>query len=154
MSSALEAFRAQREAADHVHERLVEVTTLLQSANDQADRLAKNDDWLQLLRQEETWLVRAHDLVTRVEQFRRFEASRFWPAVWRRWAVAVVFGCATSAAAAGGYAWVSRPYAAELTELRSRVELLDYVAQRVLKMTPAERREFDALMKFNESHKR
>ena len=53
-----------------------------------------------------------------------------------------------------GYELARRPDAAELTTLRARVELLDYVAQRVLKMSPAERREFDALMKLNEPRKR
>lgn len=65
---------------------------------------------------------------------------RFWPGVWRRWAVAVVFALAAAAALGGGYVWVSRPYEAELATLRSRVELLDFVAQRVITMTPAERR--------------
>jgi hypothetical protein len=71
---------------------------------------------------------------------------RFWPAVWRRWVIAAVFAL-ISAAAGAGYSWVSKPYEAELATLRARVELLDMIAQRVIKMTPAERRQFDALMK-------
>jgi hypothetical protein len=35
-----------------------------------------------------------------------------------------------------------------LASLRQRVELLDFVAQRVITMTPAERRQFDARMTF------
>jgi hypothetical protein len=45
------------------------------------------------------------------------------------------------------YVWASRPYEAELESLRRRVELLDFVAQRVLTMTPTERRQFDYLMR-------
>ena len=71
---------------------------------------------------------------------------RFWPAVWRRWAVAVVFALAGAAAFGGGYVWASQPYQGELASLRSRVELLDFVAQRIITMTPNERRQFDALM--------
>jgi hypothetical protein len=74
---------------------------------------------------------------------------RFWPAVWRRWAVAVAFALAAGATFGAGYVWANRPYEAELVSLRTRVELLDAVAQRVLTMTPSERRQFDALMKWN-----
>jgi hypothetical protein len=74
---------------------------------------------------------------------------RFWPAVWRRCVVAAAFTLLMALAAGAGYAWVARPYEAELTSLRTRVEVLDFVAQRVLKMTPPERRQFDALMKGN-----
>jgi len=53
-----------------------------------------------------------------------------------------------------GYAWASRPLEGELSSLRARVEQQDFVAQRVITMTPAERREFDALMKWNSPAKR
>jgi hypothetical protein len=56
---------------------------------------------------------------------------------------------ASSAAFGAGYVWASRPYEAELASLRTRVELLDAVAQRVITMTPAQRRQFDSLMKWN-----
>ena len=71
---------------------------------------------------------------------------RFWPAVWRRWAIAMVFALAAAAAFGGGYVWMSRPHEAELATLRSRVELLDLIALRIITMTPNERRQFDALM--------
>jgi hypothetical protein len=55
-----------------------------------------------------------------------------------------------SAAAGGvGYAWWTKPYADELASLRSRAEFATFVEHRVLTMTPAERRQFDALMKWN-----
>lgn len=80
---------------------------------------------------------------------REWEVQRFWPAVWRRWAVAAAFVMLTAAAAGAGHAWIARPYATELATRRARVELLDAVAHRVLMMTPTERRQFDALMKWN-----
>jgi hypothetical protein len=45
-----------------------------------------------------------------------------------------------------GRFWVSTEDEVELASLRRRIELLDFVAQRVLTMSPAERRQFDVLM--------
>ena len=59
-----------------------------------------------------------------------------------------VFALAAAVACGAGYAAWIRPHEAELASLRARVELLDAVAQRVLRMTPGERRQFDALMKW------
>jgi hypothetical protein len=39
-----------------------------------------------------------------------------------------------------GYAWANRPHEGELATPRARVGLMDSVAQRVIKMTPRERR--------------
>lgn len=67
--------------------------------------------------------------------------------MWRRWAVAAVFALAAAAAFGAGHVWASRPYEAELASLRFRVEVLDAVAARILTMTPADRRQFDLVMK-------
>lgn len=147
MSSALEEFRAQREMAVQVRLEIISVTQALRSVKEQVDGLAKNDDWVKLLNRESDWLSRATDLVRSVERHREEEAQRFWPGMWRRWIVAVTFALAVSFAAGSGYVWASRPYASELAELRSRVELLDAVAQRIIRMTTAERHQFDALMR-------
>jgi len=72
----------------------------------------------------------------------------------RRWALALGFALISAAAAGASYAWVSRPYDAELAALRSRAEFTELVERRVLAMTPAERRQFDALMKWNPSTSR
>jgi hypothetical protein len=72
---------------------------------------------------------------------------RFWPGVIRRWAVALAFALVSAAAAGAGYAWWSKPYAAELAALRSRVGFADFVEHRVVTMTPTERRQFDLLMR-------
>jgi hypothetical protein len=101
----------------------------------------------QVLRDEEHWLESARRTIADVRALRQDELRRFWPAVWRRWAVALAFALASAGAFGAGYVWASRPYEAELASLRTRVELLDVVAQRVITMTPAERRQFDALMR-------
>ena len=85
---------------------------------------------------------------------REWEPQHFWPAVRRRWLVAAAFALATAIAAGAGYGWSGRPYEAELASLRSRAELGDAVAQRLFRMTPAERRQFEALMKWSEATKR
>src|SRR5919108_310376 len=77
------------------------------------------------------------------------EMTRFWPGVVGRWALALVFALASAAAAGAGYARVTKPYAAEIAALRSRVGFADFVEHRVLTMTPAERRQFDTLIKWN-----
>ena len=149
MSSALDAFRAQRQAIDQVHARLTELAELLRNLQGQVDAITHNQALRELLRDEQTWLERAQGTIADVRSFREEEMRRFWPAVWRRWAVAVVFALAAAATFGAGYVWANRPYEAVLASLRTRVELLDAIAQRVLTMTPSERRQFAALMKWN-----
>ena len=149
MSSALDAFRAQREAVDQVHARLTEVAELLRDLQAQVDAIAQN----QALREscgtsrpgsnERTTHDRGCPSISRGRDASILAGGlatmgrRCWSS---RWPSAAAFGA--------GYVWASRPYEAELASLRTRVELLDAVAQRVLTMTPAERRQFDALMKW------
>ena len=147
MASALDEFRAQREAADAIHARLEETTALLRSVLAETQTLAHSEALRTLLRDEQTWLVRAEQVITTMRHQREWEVRRFWPAVWRRWVVAVMFAVVTTGAASAGYVWAARPDAAELADLRARMDGLDVIAERVLTMTPAERRQFDALMK-------
>jgi len=147
MSSALKAFRAQRAEAEQIHARLTQVAELLRAIRTEANVLAHDETLRTLLQEEQIWLVRTKDLISEARRFRETEATRFWPAVWRRWAFAVVFALAAVAAFGAGHVWTSRPYEAELASLRFRVEVLDAVGARILMMTPAERRQFDALMK-------
>ena len=67
---------------------------------------------------------------------------------------AVALALAAAAAFGAGHVWASRPYEAEVASLRFRVEVLDDVGARILMMTPAERRQFDVLMKLDEPRKR
>ena len=79
-----------------------------------------------------------------------------WPAFlrWPRSRAAVSAPRGTSTAAAGaGYAWVTRPYQAELATLRSRMDFTEYIEHRAMTMTPLERRQFDTLMRWNMSAK-
>ena len=147
MPNALDTFRAQREAVDQVHSRLAEVAELVRRLQAQVDAIAKDQALRQVLRDEEHLLDNARRTIAEVRALRQDELRRFWPAVWRRWAVALAFALASAGAFGAGYVLASRPYEAELASLRTRVELLDAVAQRVITMTPAERRQFDALMR-------
>ena len=149
MPNALDMFRAQREAADQVHARLTEVGVLLNELRTQVDAVAGNPQFRALLQDEQTLLTRTETLLTDVRHVREQEVGRFWPAVWRRWALALGFALASAATAGAGYAWATRPYATELKTLRSRTAFADAVARRIATMTPAERRQFEALMKLN-----
>jgi hypothetical protein len=151
VSNALDAFRAQQEAVEQVHVRLGEVADLIGRLQGQVNAITQDRALRQVLRDEERWLESARRTIEEVRLFREEEARRFWPAVWRRWAVVTAFALASVAAFGVGYVWASRPYEAELASLRARVELLDTMARRVLTMTAAERRQFDALMKWTAS---
>jgi len=135
VENALDTFRAQREAADHVYGRLQEITDLLARLQSQVDAVTANAE--------------LQAAITDVRRFREQERQRFWPGVWRRWVLAVIFALAAAAAAGAGYGWGTRPYAAELAELRPRVQLADAIARRTMTMSPAERRQFDTLMQWN-----
>jgi hypothetical protein len=148
MPSAIDVFREQREAADQVHARLTEISAMLHQLRHQVDAVAKNEDFRIVLRDEHDWLQQAQLVASQVRAFREEDVLRFWPGVIRRWAIALVFAVASAAAAGAGYAWWTKPYAAELEALRSRVRFADLVEHRVLTMTSAERRQFDTLMKW------
>jgi hypothetical protein len=149
MSNALDEFRAQMAAVEQAHARLTEFSELLHKIRSQMETVAHDQAFRELMRAEESWLSQARHAVSDVRAFREQETRRFWPAMWRRWAVATAFALASAFAFGSGYVWASRPDQTELASLRSRVELMDFVAKRVITMTPTERREFDLLMKWN-----
>lgn len=146
MGSALDEFRAQRKAAEALQARVVEIAELLRAIRRDAEAVAHHDGLRALIREEQNLVLRAQDLLGHVRQFREAETLRFWPAVWRRWAIAVALVLAAALAAGAGYVWTGRPYEAELARLRARTELGDTVTRRVLEMTDRERRQFDTLM--------
>ena len=154
MPNALDMFREQRDAAHDVHARLQEVAALLNRLQEQVDAVAGNAQLRTLLKDEQTWLVRTQAMLAEVRQLREQEVARFWPAVWRRWLLALMLALASTAAAGAGYAWATQPHASELNALRSRAELADAITRRIIAMTPAERRQFDALMKWHPASKR
>ncbi len=154
MPTALDTFRAQREAAEGVYARLTEVSQLLHQLRGQADALARNGELHAVLQREQSWLDQAQRTIEEARRWRQVEMQRFWPGVWRRWALALVFALVSAAAAGAGYAAVTRPWTAELVTLRSRLEFAEFVEHRVVIMTPAERRQFDSLMRWNAPPKR
>jgi len=110
MPGALDAFRAQQEAADAVRERLQEVSVLVRQLRAEVDALARDDKLKRVLQREETWLAEARRTVAEVRYWREREAQRFWSGVVRRWLVAAVFAVASAAAAGAAYARVTEPY--------------------------------------------
>lgn len=149
MPSAIDVFPEQREAAEQLHGRVQEISALLDQLRHQLDSLALNDELRAMLRQEQDWLTRAQLAVSEVRSFREQDMLRFWPGVMRRWTIAVIFALASAALGGAGYAQWTKPYAAELASLSSRAEFASFVEHRVLTMTPAERRQFDALMRWD-----
>jgi len=147
MPNALDTFRAQREAADQVYTRLTEITDLLTQLQRRVDAVTANTELRALLRQEESCMEQLRAAIADVRRFREQERLRFWPAVLRRSVLALSFALAAAAVAGAGYAWATQPYTTELETLRSRAELTDSISRRIMTMTPAERRQFDALMK-------
>ena len=149
MPSAIDVFREQREAAEQLHGRLQEISALLDQLRHQVNSLALNVTSGPCYGRNKTGSQRAQLAVLEVRSFREQDMLRFWPGLMRRWTVAVIFALAAAALGGAGYAQWTKPYAAELASLRSRAEFASFVEHRVLTMTPAERRQFDALMKWD-----
>ena len=148
MPSAIDVFREQRAAAEQLHGSVQEISALLDQLRHQVNSLAVNDQLRAMLRQEQDWLTRAQLAVSEVRSFREQDMLRFWPGAMRRWTIALLFALASAAVGGAGYAWWTKPYAAELASLRSQVEFASFVEDRVLTMTPTERRQFDQLMRW------
>jgi hypothetical protein len=148
MSNALDMFREQQDAARQVHNELVEVAALLEQLQAQVSSIANNHDLREVLREERTWLDAAQRTIAEAEQWRLEEQRRYWPGVAYRWITALAFALLSAVAVGTGYAWITTPYASELDALRPRAELGLLVEQRMNTMTPAERRQLDALMKW------
>lgn len=145
--SALDTFRAQQEAVDAIHRGLQDVAVLLHRMNTSVDALANDAKLKELLTREENWLGEAQKTVEEVSAWRAREARQLWPRIGRR-IIAVIFAVASAAAAGAGYAWITKPYAAEISDLKARMDFAEYVERRVISMTPVQRRQFDALMEW------
>src|SRR5581483_283958 len=145
--NALDTFRAQQEAVDAIHQRLQDVASLLHRINTSVDAVAHNSDYKQLLAREESWLRESRNTVAELSDWRAREARQLWPRI-GRWIVAAMFALASAAAAGAGHAWITRPYVAEINDLRARIDFAEYVERRVILLTPSQRRQFDALMEW------
>jgi hypothetical protein len=106
-----------------------------------------------VLRDERDWLRQTQQLLVDVRHFREQERLRYWPAVWRRWVLALVFSLASAAAAGTAYAWWTSPSDDRLKELRDRAALADVIAARRVMLTAAERRQLDTLLGWSPSTK-
>jgi hypothetical protein len=149
MPNAIDMFRAQREAADAVHERLQEIAAMLAAVRAEVDALAGNAELRAVLKREEAWLSQASRTVSEVRAWREREARQFWPGVAWRWALALVLALSAAWVAGAGYAYTASPYEDELRVLRARAAFVESIEDRVVTMTPAERRKFDELFNRN-----
>jgi hypothetical protein len=104
MSNALEQFRAQRKAAEEVHDTLLRTAALLEQLRQQAAALSSDRELLAVLQAERSWLLEARETVAAVRSLREDEMRRYWPGIWRRWAVALVFALWSAFLAGSGYA--------------------------------------------------
>ena len=145
MPNAIDTFRAQREAAEAVYERLQEISAVLAAVRTQVDAVAGNAELRALLQREEAWLAEASRTVSEVRARREHERRRFWPSVVWRWALALMFALVAVWIAGAGYAYVAKPHEDELRELRARAAFVESIEDRVITMTPAERRKFEEL---------
>ena len=146
MPNAIEMFRAQRDAADQVHARLSDVASLLRELQAQVAALTGNRQLRDWLHEEQTLVARTEHLLAQVQYVREQEVHRYWPAIWRRWALAFAFALMSAWAAGAGYAWAAREGAVAETP-RSAAALAELVARRMATMTSAERRQFESLLK-------
>ena len=146
MSNALDMFREQQDAARQVHAQLVEVSALLGRLQTQAAGIANDRNLREVLREERTWLEAAQRTVADARRWREEEQRRYWPGVAYRWTTALAFALLSALAVGTGYAWIAKPYVAELDALRPRAELGLLLEQRMNTMTPAEQRQLDRLM--------
>jgi hypothetical protein len=148
MTNALDVFREQQDAARQVHAQLVEVAGLIERLQAQVVSLANDRELREVLREERLWLEAAQRATDDARRWRIEEQRRYWPGVAYRWITALAFALLSAVAVGTGYAWIAKPYANELDTIRPHAELGQLVEQRMTTMTPSERRQLDALMKW------
>lgn len=144
MSGALDAFRSQREAVDDLRARVEEIGRMIAAVSAQVDTVARDPALRDVLNAERTWLAQTEQVLEQVRRFREDQMQRFWPAVWRRWAIAAMLSVVSAFACGAGYRWATTE---EVEDLRARAQIGDLVAQRLAHMTPPERRQFDTLIR-------
>ncbi|HZR22752.1 MAG TPA: hypothetical protein VFA59_04135 [Vicinamibacterales bacterium] len=147
MSSALDTFRAQQQAAGAVYHRLQEVAVLLRELRTEAERLTNVGELKMLLERQERWFQQTRQTVIEVRRLRETDSRGFWHDA-GRWIIAAAFAVLAALAGGAGYGAVTKPYFDEVQKLHARIALTELVEDRVLAMTAAERKQFDALMKW------
>jgi hypothetical protein len=152
MPNALDAFKAQREAANAAHAEFSELSSLVRQLRAQIDGLVP--ELKALLRDQQQWLAKTHEVVLEERRWREREEPRFLRGILWRWILAAVFALAAAGFCGAGYAWITEPWAAELQQLRSRAALSDLIQIRLENMTADERRQFDSLMRLTSKRER
>ena len=147
MSSALETFRAQREAAEQIEAKLKEISQLLRNVEERIQAVGRDDQFRRLVSDEQLLVSRSSELLNQLRWHRETEIARFWPWVWRRWALVVLLALLTLFGAGAGYVWAVSPYATELAAAREQAAWAGSLRQRIARLTPAERKQFDMLIK-------
>jgi len=147
MANAVEMFKQQKAALEELQQAAARIEQSLGHARAELDALARHDALHGLLTQEQQWLARTERLVESLRNWRYRESQGYGrPLAWR-WALATTFALLSTVAAGAGYAWAARPYAEEIAYLRSRNAFADDLEARMVRMTPQERRQLDALLK-------
>jgi hypothetical protein len=146
MSNALDLFRAQQAAVQQLLERTKELSGRIEHVQAQVHTLTHDPDLRAVLQDERQWLEQARLMIDETRHWREQEARRYLPALAYRWIAALGFALLSAYAVGLGYGYVAKPFAAELDALRPRADLGLLVEHRMTMMTPAERRQFDALM--------
>jgi hypothetical protein len=154
MSNPIDAFREQRAVAGEVYATPKDVEALLGSLKEQTERLMPVDELRELLAEERVWLQEAQRVVGQVRDLRANELRRIRTSRVAQCLAAVAFAVSSAMAVGAGYAWVTKPYASELSELRARQDFAELIESRFVTMTPAERRQFEVLMKFGSSQRK
>lgn len=147
MANAVEMFKQQKAAFEELQQAAARIEQSLSRARAELDALARHEALGAVLTQEQQWLTRTERLVESLRNWRYRESLGYGrPLAWR-WALATTFALFATAAAGAGYVWAARPYAEEVAYLRSRNAFADALEARMVRMTAAERRQLDALLK-------
>ena len=116
--------------------------------------MAHDQTLRKLLDEEQTWLLRAQDLVRQVQRFREARDQPFLAGRVATMGRGGGAGLGGGMAGGAGYVWLGHPYEVELASLRGRAEVADALTQRMLRFTPAERKQFLTLMNWNDPPQR
>jgi hypothetical protein len=130
-----------------VYERLQKMSAVLTVVRTQVDAVAGSAELRAYLQRQEAWLTQASRTVSEVRAWREHEARQFLPSVARRWVLVRLFALAAAWIVGAGYAYATKPYDLELRELRARSTFVEAIEDRVLTMTPADRRKFEELLR-------
>jgi len=147
VANAVEMFKQQKAALEELQRAANGIEVSLVKARAELDALARHDALKDLLLKEQVWLQRTEAAVHAVSLWRAEEARRHWPQVALRWVLPATFALLVAAVAGAGHARAAGPYLDEIAYLRARSSFAEALETRMLRMTPAERRQLDMLLK-------